>query len=425
MALRVGLDLGASRLKVGVSVDGGAPVSLRFRDGREYLPTLAFVPVSGGAIRVGDRAEDHLLMNGTMIVADLKGRLGEEAIPVYAPSRADLPERLVTPEEIATAMFGAAMQRLREVYGAQAAEPPEAVITVPRKALRLGNDRLLARAAQAAGFGLLTVLEESLAAARWWLGSEAAQAAASAAPDGLAIVVDVGSWSVDVALVRRRADGEVDAPLSALIEMFELGSGLVDVALSDLLTERYQMAEEEGEDPEVVLDHLRAWQPWLDREGRRLRDAVAEGYAAEPVYLQGRELLVTTVEVQELSRERLVVPLLAALGDYLSRQKSLCSARGLPELVPLVLCGGGSATPGLLPALQALCGTERPVYCIDLAPHAVSLGAVCPLWAPTMFGATSEHARADRAEVCDDARSRPVEWGPVKSMFGGFTPGHS
>jgi formylglycine-generating enzyme required for sulfatase activity len=385
MVLRVGLDLGASRLKVAVSVDGGVPAPLRFRDGREYLPTLAFVPVAGGAIRVGDRAEDHLLMNGTMIVADVKARLGEETIPVYAPgvpSGGDLLERQVTPEAIITALFGAAMQRLREVHGAEAAEGAEAVVTAPRQALRLGHDAVLVRAAQAVGFRPLAVLEESLAAARWWLGSEAARTATGAASDGLAIVMDVGSWSVDVALVRRRADGDVDAPLPALVQMFELGAGLVDQGLSDLLAERYQAVAGEDEDTDDVLDRVRALQPWLDREGRRLRDAVAQGDTVEPVYLHDRELVVTTVEVEALGRERLVVPLRTALEAYLSEQQRLCEVRNLPEVVPVVLCGGGAATPGLLAALQLLCGAERAVHRLDPPAHAVSLGAVSPLVVP-------------------------------------------
>lgn len=368
MSIVVGVDFGASRLKVGIAFQNETPQVLQFADGRDFVPSVFFCPPGTELVFFGERAESMLFGGGKTVLHDLKPSIAYPDVTVGT--------RSIRPEDLLRTAFSVVLNRIRSEFDLSAEVPVSAVVTLPWKLRNQGGDAIIERAALAAGFSDVRSEDEVIAAARWWF----AGAGSDERPEGShAVIVDVGSWTVDIALAERTADGTVETVLGARQSMTETGCGAVDRELMQLLHDRYiERVAEANEDAFEAEVRQEARVAWLEREARRLRDAASSGAATSDwatshgtVWIEHHAVEIGLSDVEAKTRDHLVGPVGEALVAYLTG----IGSRQEASAAPVVLCGGGAAALGLKEGLRGLCASsQRAVHVVARPEHAVALG---------------------------------------------------
>ncbi len=258
------------------------PGDLDFPEGSTALPW----PSDGHAV-VGELARSRGAENPARLVASAKSWLSTPAadrtgpiLPWGAPE--EIPR--VSPVEASARYLGHLRDAWNHAHGPEARfEAQDLLITVPASFDE--EARLLTlRAAETAGLGEVTLLEEPQAAFYAWLGAEGDAWRRRVRVGDLVLVCDVGGGTTDFSLI---AVGERDGDLSlervAVGDHILLGGDNMDLALARLLQERL---EQQGH-------RIDTWQlQGLWHQARGAKEALfgsgEHASAAHPITLLGR-----------------------------------------------------------------------------------------------------------------------------------------
>jgi len=264
----LGIDLGTSNSAVALAgLEGGPadilPLAQAVGPGRiDDLPTLAsalYLPhpdefpadsfplpwetASPSETIVGQFARDHGALVSDRLVTSAKSWLSN---PQIDPRQAALPWGADLPTESKLSAFECSrryLEHLREAAYAACYEQGQeldladtmVVLTVPASFDEIARS-LTAEAAEAAGLGKVTLLEEPLAAFYAWTAHVGRDWRAQIRPGDLVLVCDVGGGTADFSLIAvSEQDGELNLDRISVGEHLLLGGDNIDLALAHAL----------------------------------------------------------------------------------------------------------------------------------------------------------------------------------------------
>ncbi len=349
--MQLGIDFGTSLSSAALWRDGRLLlVKEPLRHGYSF-PTSVYL-ASSGDILVGQAAENQRLNDPGRYRREFKRELGG-AIPLTLGDRPFLPEDLV-------AAVLRKLKREAENLTGGAAALTGAVITVPAD-YQSHKRGLMERAAHDAGFGVVTLLEEPVAAALTYTRQ------AGEVAEGAAILVyDLGGGTFDVALLRRQ--GSSYTPIAVPLGLERCGGIDFDRAISRDLLARFPAVAE-------LIGARRQ-----DRESQRLRAGLID-FCREV-----KHVLSETEEVElplplgfpaegyTLSR----VAFTTLIEPYLTETLALCrqivqsAGLQLADVAGVLMVGGSCRMPPIQAAVATL---GRPVWRVEEPELAVCQGA--------------------------------------------------
>ena len=349
--MHLGIDFGTSLSSAALWRDGRLLlVKEPLRHGYSYPTSVYLLP--SGDILVGQAAENQRLNDPGRYRREFKRELGG-AIPVT------LGDRSFAPEELVAAVLRKLKREAENLTGG-AGTLGGAVITVPAD-YQAHKRGLMERAADAAGFREVTLLEEPVAAALTYT-----REAGAVAEGAIILVYDLGGGTFDVALLRRT--GASYEPIAVPLGLERCGGIDFDRAIyRDVLARFPAIAE--------TVNPRRQ-----DRESQRLRAGLAD-FCREIKHLLSEadeaELplpLGFPDESYALSRAAFTALIEPYLGETLALCRQIVGSAGLQlDAVAGVLLVGGSCR---MPPIQAAVATlGRPVWRVEEPELAVCQGA--------------------------------------------------
>ncbi|MEU0558350.1 Hsp70 family protein [Dactylosporangium sp. NPDC006015] len=366
--VRFAVDLGTSNTVAVVDRGDGTPRPLLF-DGNPLLPSAVFADASG-TVFVGRDAERHMATDAARYEPNPKGHVDEGLIL--------LGDREVPVVELLAAI-------LRRVAGEAAQTGVLAggttVLTCPAD---WGPRRraVLSSAADVAGLGRVTLLDEPVAAATYCMRVLGARVA----PGRAVAVFDFGGGTLDVTVAAAAAPGSPDAlRVLATGGLDDLGGTDIDAALVGHLGQ--QIA---AHDPDLWrrLQQPRTGADFRDRmafwsEVRAAKEMLSRA-ASAPVHVPGVDQ-ATHLTREEL--DRVAGPLVDRAVDETRR---VLQRSGVPasQLDAILLVGGSSRLPLVASRLHARFGMapivpEQPE--LPVAFGALLLGNTVTLGAPAAY----------------------------------------
>ena len=360
----VGIDFGTSKCVMAyASPEGGTAEIIRI-DGNEEMPSLVFF--GDGATFVGEAAQNMLEDSGerTRIWLSVKRDIAK-------PIARSFPGRMegVQPVEAATRLFAKLKHEAETRYFDQSVS--NAVITCPATFTQQERDRIV-EAAQAAGFAVVELLEEPVAAALAF------------AEEGLGVgreilVYDLGAGTFDIALL---AAEETARQFRLALDPtgHQTGGDDFDRALYGLCDEiavetlNRHLAVDAQRDPYLLLQ-CRKWKRSLTDSGHCLASALLPGG-------EGFETVRFRAEITRLAFEERIAPLVEETVRLTRSYLQEAAKRGL-QVDTVLLIGGSSRVP----LVERLLTADMPVAMRKWhkQDHAVALGAAYwarELWAP-------------------------------------------
>lgn len=336
----IAIDFGSSRTKAAwMNPASGRPELLPLgSNGSQVMPSLFYLPRGNTAPYVGIVARDYVDEDPTGVVRSLKRRMHDTSV-IRKNGRS------IAPVDLAAQLFA----YIREFAEKQVfhAEVTNCVLTVP-VAFDSIQCAAIVTAARLGGFSVVDTVEEPVAAARWWLASEA-----PAAGDYV-VVCDVGGGTTDIALLRKTSAGFEPFP-EVPPAGFNEGGNDVDDRIFELLGQ------------EMAADIL-------TKEGCRVqvqesRERFARDERAEiPLSVDGIRLRLSRAQVESCGGQ-FVEKVCAAVRSFQQRMSVHQIA------APLLLVGGGRHTLGLEAALKRA-WKEGAVLMWKDSDFATVLGAV-------------------------------------------------
>lgn len=259
------IDFGSSRTKVARINDSGSPELIGLgTDGRAVIPSVFYLPPDGGAVLVGDDAEDMADNDPAGLVTGIKREIHRPG-KIRCGAGRSAPERW----ELTACLFRQIRERCEtEVFHRQNLE--SCVLTVPVCFNEAQRDKLR-RAAENAGFKTIRMIEEPVAAAMHWLSTSGRQ------HSEYVVVVDIGGGTTDLAalrLVNEKYEAIADLPHAG----FLMGGNDIDEQIRQVLV---KAAPEEGERGGGWLVRLRRLKEQLSRDSRNLFKVNLAGQSCE------------------------------------------------------------------------------------------------------------------------------------------------
>jgi actin-like ATPase involved in cell morphogenesis/tetratricopeptide (TPR) repeat protein len=349
----IAIDFGTTRTKVAYyDSDRREPRLVEL--GRRTLtivPSIFYIPKEGDPL-VGDDAEDRLDSDPEGIIIGLKKEIHRPGEIRFGQGRPK-----VNRVRLASELFRFIRNVCRtEVFHA---EVQKCVLTVPVtfEEQKRGSIR---QAAERAGFREITIAEEPVAAAKYWLGTSGQHIADTV------VVCDVGGGTTDLALLRLRDGHFVPVP-DVRCGGTSLGGDNVDEDI---------WGEIRGNDDAANVTEFRQ-SAFLARL-RRVKELIARDCGAQiPLAFGGYEIAVPRTVIEEHIRN-----FVETVVDETKRFLDACPAAVRLQDSPILLVGGASRLLGLKQALETL--APGRVYVWNYSDYATVLGAVeCPASAPT------------------------------------------
>lgn len=343
----VAIDFGTTRTKVAYyDSDRGEPRLVELgRETRSIIPSIFYIPQEGSRL-VGDDAQDMLDTDPEGIIIGLKKeihKLGKKRLGPGRPS--------VDRVELASDLFAFIRTGCcNEVFHA---EVVECVLTVPVAFEEQKRERIR-QAAEFAGFRKISITEEPVAAAKYWLATSGQHIADTV------VVCDVGGGTTDLALLRH-FDGQF-APVPDVPPVgFSNGGNDVDESIWDCVLQN----DEAAIAPECCragfLAQLRRVKELLTRDRRE----------QIPVMLGTMKVTIPRTVVEEGIHE-----FVEQVAQETQRFLDRCQAVAGVKDSPILLVGGASRLPGLKEALEKL--APGRVLQWNQSDYATVLGAVKP-----------------------------------------------
>ncbi|WP_330186330.1 Hsp70 family protein [Dactylosporangium sp. AC04546] len=368
---RFAVDLGTSNTVAVVDRGDGRPRPLLF-DGNPLLPSAVFADVSG-TLFVGRDAERHMMTDASRFEPNPKGRVDDGVL-------------LLGDREVPVTELFAAILRRASAEAAQTGVPVAGatVLTCPVD-WGTGRRRLLLEAAERAGLGTVTLLDEPVSAATYCVRALDGRLA----PGRCVVVFDFGGGTLDVTVVEAGApSGQYGLRVLATGGLDDLGGTDIDDALVGHLGQMIAAA-----DPQLWR---RLAQPGTVAEFRDRRMFWSEVRAAKemlsrastaPIHVPGRDQ-ATHLTREEL--DRIAGPLVDRAVD--ETRRVLQRSGAADRLDAIVLVGGSSRLPLVASRLHARFGLapvvpEQPELPVAFGALLLANGAAEPTPAPPQAAA--------------------------------------
>ncbi|ADD69479.1 Heat shock protein 70 [Denitrovibrio acetiphilus DSM 12809] len=187
MKYPVGIDFGTTNSMIAVYKEGSGIEVISSDSGKRFLPSVVYFKNASEAV-TGDNARSMQLLESENTISNVKRYMGTDKI-------FDLYGREYTPPELAALFF----RKLKTLYSDYTGEKDaEAVVTVPAYFDHLQREAVRA-SAEAAGFDVLSLLNEPTAAALYYnnIGKK---------EDELCLVFDLGGGTLDISLIQIKED---------------------------------------------------------------------------------------------------------------------------------------------------------------------------------------------------------------------------
>lgn len=349
--MKLGIDFGTSLSSAALWRDGRLLlVKEPLRLGYSFPTSVYLMP--SGEILVGQAAERQRLNDPGRYRREFKRVLGE-------PDPILLGDRSFPPEDLAAAVLRKLNREAENLAGGPG-KLTGAVITVPA-AYKAHKRGLMERAARAAGFGEIVLLEEPIAAALTYTQE------AGAVPEGAVILVyDLGGGTFDAALLRRT--GPTYESIAVPLGLEQCGGIDFDQAIYRDVRARFPAVAE------MIAPSRR------DRDAQRLRAALADFCRDIKHLLSEAEEAELPLpmgfpdETYALSRAAFT----AMIAPHLDKSLALCrqivqSANlKLDDIAGVLMVGGSCRMPPIQAAVASL---GRPVWRVEEPELAVCQGA--------------------------------------------------
>jgi len=182
----VGIDFGTTNSMIAVYKDGNVEV-ISSESGKRFLPSVIYFKNSSEAV-TGDNARSMQLLESENTISNVKRYMGTD-------KKFSLYEQDYSPQELACLFFKKLKSLYEDYTGGSGAE---AVITVPAYFDHLQREAVRA-SAEAAGFDVLSLLNEPTAAAVYYnnIGKKEGE---------LCLVFDLGGGTLDISLIELGRD---------------------------------------------------------------------------------------------------------------------------------------------------------------------------------------------------------------------------
>lgn len=349
----IAIDFGTTRTKVGYFDSNRREPKLveLGRETRAIIPSIFYVPFKGDRL-VGDDAQDMLDQDPEGIIIGLKKeihKLGKKRLGRGRPS--------IDRVELASTLFCFVRSGCSdEVFHVDVVQ---CVLTVPVTFEEQKRERIR-QAAELAGFRDIAIVDEPVAAAKYWLATSGQTIADTV------VVCDVGGGTTDLALLRYR-DGHFAPVPDVPPAGFTLGGNHVDENIWEDVLGNDATANVADSCRSAFLARLRRAKELLTRDHRE----------QIPLALGETKLTIPRTVVEERTRE-----FVEEVAKWTRHFFERCQAVASVQDSPILLVGGASRLAGLKDALEQL--APGRVYQWNYSDYATVLGAVeCPASAPT------------------------------------------
>lgn len=333
----LGIDLGTTNSVVATLDARGSVVVLRNAAGQETTPSAVYLESSGQAV-VGEEAKQLAAVDPGNGVVLIKRQMGTEF-----PLR--LREQDHTPESISALI----LRQLSAAAGVRGT--PQVVITVPAY-FGTAEREATAQAGRIAGLDVLELLDEPVAAAVHY--------GLTTSGDRSILVYDLGGGTFDTTVLRVAA-GKVT--VVATDGHSSLGGADVDKRLLDLVLGKLETLLPEADFEKIAGDDSRLGGLLLDIESAK-RDLSAR---------TSRDLIVRTasdrfrITVDRHELEEICGDLFQVTTEIVRRVLEKARAKGVASVDEVIMVGGSSRIPSLVPRLAELIGVAPRLVDPDLA----------------------------------------------------------
>ncbi|GGM21752.1 Hsp70 family protein [Dactylosporangium sucinum] len=363
---RFAVDLGTSNTVAVVDRGDGRPRPLLF-DGNPLLPSAVFADVSG-TLFVGRDAERHMMTDASRFEPNPKGRVDDGTL-------------LLGDREVPVADLFAAILRRAAAEAAQTGVPVAGatVLTCPVD-WGANRRRVLLAAAERAGLGAVTLLDEPVSAATYC----ASALDGRIAPGRCVVVFDFGGGTLDVTVVEAGTPGgRPSLRVLATGGLDDLGGTDVDDALVGHLGQLVAAADPQLwrrlAEPRTVAEFRDRRMFWS--EVRAAKEMLARASTA-PIHVPGRDQ-ATHLTREEL--DRIAGPLVDRAVD--ETRRVLQRSGAADRLDAIVLVGGSSRLPLVASRLHARFGLapvvpEQPELPVAFGALLLANGAAEPSTPP-------------------------------------------
>lgn len=379
----IAIDFGTTRTKVGY-FDSNRREPKLVELGRvtpAIIPSIFHISEEGDRL-VGDDAQEMLEEDPGGIVIGLKKeihKLGKIRLGSGRPS--------IDRVELASTLFSSVRTGCRnEVFHMDVVQ---CVLTVPVTFEEQKRERIR-QAAELAGFRDIKIVDEPVAAAKYWLATSGQHIADTV------VVCDVGGGTTDLALLRYR-NGQFAPVPDVPPAGFAQGGNDVDESIWDAVLEDNQTANIADCYRSAFLAKLRRTKELLTRHRRE----------QIPLVLGATKLTIPRTVVQEQIRE-FVEEVAQEMRRFLERCQVVASVQDSP----ILLVGGASRLVGIKDALEQL--APGRVYQWNYSDYATVLGAVeCPASVPTSVSVPIPESVAPSAEAASPVTAKPMQTLPT------------
>jgi len=330
----IGIDLGTSNSAI-VGNRGGRIELYKAVSGEDVLPSVVMCDRHGSRY-VGKRAYDQLRTSPKGIAARFKRLLGTSTVLAFGSD-----EGTITPEEASAEVLRQLVKQMRATVGD--VDVTGTIITVPAAFNQMQSEATI-RAAHAAGFTQVGLLQEPIAAALACLENPEART-------GLFLVYDLGGGTFDVALVRA-IDGSVTIEAHEGVNMLggsDFDRMLVDALIKPWLAREFALPSDWHTLPEyrrlIALATANAEGAKIELSTSHEAMIFVSEHDARTVDQAGRdiyiELVVTRADVENLVADKIdnsieLCRKVLADHNYTSEDVSKVVLIGGPSRMPIV-----------------------------------------------------------------------------------------
>ncbi|ACK70840.1 Heat shock protein 70 [Gloeothece citriformis PCC 7424] len=351
--LRLGIDFGTCYSSAAIALNSQKPQLIREPLQHNYsFPSCVYV-TEQGEILVGQAAQNQHILHPERYRAFFKRDLGSPE-PYMLGNRPFLPEELVT--EVIRKLKNEADQMVKSLGNGSITD---AVITVPAT-YRANKRQLMEKAAKAAGFNEVKLLEEPVTAAIYYAQQYKLE------EEEIILVYDLGAGTFDATLLQKQ--GTNYQILAAPVGLSHCGGMDFDREIYKDLSERCSESLRERLDP-----HNRSKEAFQARAivgdlCRTLKHQLSEA-------LSGEILIPITLESYHLNRQdfnQMIAPLVEETLE--SCHQLVRNARiNWEQISQVLLVGGSCRIPDVKAAVEK--AFNQPPLLVDDPELAVCLGA--------------------------------------------------
>ncbi len=346
----VGIDFGTSKtMAARMDPRSGAARPLRLGRGNDEMPTTIYVE-AGGARLFGDSADDEGVSDTSNYATRFKMKLGKPGIVMRG--------KLVTAQDLARDF----LTYVREYIEQRAVYAPvnSIILTVPA-IFGPAQRKDLKDAAMAAGFSEVELLAEPVAAALGYCNRNKEEW------DGQRLlVVDWGGGTLDIALVERRAGGELRVQGDFVCGLDDVGGEVLDDDVWIIASRKLMAAGYGSLEAQASENHGKY------RRDLRLAKEQLSVKELHSLYLMLAGGLTQKIDLARVDFEEIIAPRLERAATKVKEIHGRSVKEGCPPDF-ILLVGGTCRIPAVKKVIEEATGV--PCRDFEYGREAVALGA--------------------------------------------------